>query len=249
MDNLLNGQIIDKDSAIPLYFQLYSYIRKAIDDGKIGDGEHLPTEDELVTALRISRPTIRQAYKELADKGYIKRRRSKGTIVTKPKVFDKFLSELTSFRNELEARGITQTKVLEFNIVENDDAISNVLKCDKYVHLRRVRYCDNIPIVYMDSYLPYEKYKEIYEYDMEEESMYSVMKRLGNPVVSVRRLLNAGMPKRKVAEYLQISTRTPTVVTKTIGKDADGEAVEYSIAIYNGEKATFQIDLQLKDII
>lgn len=248
MSELFTERIIDKNLAVPLYFQLYSYIEKAIDEGKLVDGDRLPTEDELVACLHISRPTVRQAYKELSTKGYVKRERSKGTVVTRPKILDKFLTELTSFRNELESRGSIQTTILEFGISENMSSISEILNCDKCVHLRRLRYCDGSPVVYVDSYLPYEQYKELLDYDMEKESLYSTMKELGKPVISVRRNISAGLPDKKVAQYLQISAKTPVVISKTIGKNAGEEPVEYSVAMYSGEKASFQIDLKLKDI-
>ena len=94
-----------------------------------------------MTALvGISRPTVRQAYKELSEKGYVKRRRSKGTIVTKPKVFNKFLSELTNFYNELTPEGIkVRTKVLKFEIVENAEEPARILDASKLIHLVRLR--------------------------------------------------------------------------------------------------------------
>ena len=100
MDDLFQSNIIDKNSAIPLYYQLYTYIEQLIKENKLVEGDRLPPEDELVKILKISRPTIRQAYKELSTKGYIQRKRSKGTVVTKPKVLSKFLSELTNYYNE-----------------------------------------------------------------------------------------------------------------------------------------------------
>ena len=52
--NLFRANIIDRSSAIPLYFQLYSYIEKLIEKDELKDGDRLPTEDELVTQLGIS---------------------------------------------------------------------------------------------------------------------------------------------------------------------------------------------------
>ena len=46
--NLFRANIIDRSSAIPLYFQLYSYIEKLIEKDELKDGDRLPTEDELV---------------------------------------------------------------------------------------------------------------------------------------------------------------------------------------------------------
>ena len=247
MNDLFQSNIIDKNSAIPLYYQLYTYIEKLIKENKLVEGDRLPPEDELVKLLKISRPTIRQAYKELSTKGYIQRKRSKGTVVTKPKVLSKFLSELTNYYNELSAEDMeVKTKVLQFEIIKDQKA-SEVLKTDKLIHLIRLRYSDNTPLVYIDTYIPYDNYKDLFAYDLEKESLYESMKKIGQPVESVRRIIKASKSSKEVATYLEIETGEPILYSQTIGKDKNGKPVEYSLARYNGAIAQFQIDLQLID--
>ena len=247
--NLFRANIIDRSSAIPLYFQLYSYIEKLIEKDELKDGDRLPTEDELVTQLGISRQTIRQAYKELSSKGFIRRERSKGTVVTKPMVYDKFLSELTSFRNELEASGaVVKTKVLEFKVEDESTKVKDCLLCDKYIHLKRVRYCDDIPVVYMDSYIPYYKYINMLDCNMERESLYDQMEKAGYPVFSVSRNISAKKAKTEEAKYLEMAKGDPILFTETIGKDKGGVPIEYSVANYNGKKTNFNIELKLSGI-
>ena len=247
MNNLFKSSIIDKNSAIPLYYQLYTYIEELIKENKLVEGDRLPPEDELVKLLKISRPTIRQAYKELSTKGYIQRKRSKGTVVTKPKVLSKFLSELTNYYNELSAEDMeVKTKVLQFEIC-NDQKAGEVLNTNKLIHLTRLRYSDNIPLVYIDTYLPYDNYKNLFSYDLEKESLYESMKKIGRPVESVRRIIKASQSSKEVAAYLEIETGEPILYSRTIGKDKNEKPVEYSIARYNGAIAQFQIDLQLND--
>lgn len=242
---LFTQNIIDKSSAIPLYYQLYSYIEGLIKDGTYEEGDKLPPEEELVSSLGISRPTIRQAYKELSSKGYVQRQRSKGTIVTKPKVFNKFLSELTTFHNELSPEGSVKTKVLKFESV-TDSEISKILQTDTLICLTRLRYSNDIPVVYLETYLPYELCKDLLQYDMEKESLYEKMEAIGHPVQSVRRHLKAAKPSKAIAQYLEMDENDPVMLSKTIGKDATGRAIEYSVASYNGAHADFQIDLQIK---
>lgn len=247
MDDLFQSNIIDKNSAIPLYYQLYTYIEKLIKENKLVEGNRLPPEDELVKILKISRPTIRQAYKELSTKGYIQRKRSKGTVVTKPKVLSKFLSELTNYYNELSAEDMeVKTKVLQFEITKDQKA-REILNANKLIHLTRLRYSDNVPLVYIDTYLPYDSYQSLFSYDLEKESLYESMKKIGRPVESVKRIIKASQCSKEVADYLEIETKEPILYSQTIGKDKNEEPVEYSIARYNGAIAQFQIELRLND--
>lgn len=247
MDDLFQSNIIDKNSAIPLYYQLYTYIEKLIKENKLVEGDRLPPEDELVKILKISRPTIRQAYKELSTKGYIQRKRSKGTVVTKPKVLSKFLSELTNYYNELGAEDMeVKTKVLQFEITKDQKA-REILNANKLIHLTRLRYSDNVPLVYIDTYLPYDSYQSLFSYDLEKESLYESMKKIGRPVESVKRIIKASQCSKEVADYLEIETKEPILYSQTIGKDKNEEPVEYSIARYNGAIAQFQIELRLND--
>ncbi|GAA1953645.1 FadR/GntR family transcriptional regulator [Microbacterium deminutum] len=54
--------------------------------GVVGPGESLPSERELATMYGVSRDTVREAIRELADTGYLVRRRGRygGTFVANP---------------------------------------------------------------------------------------------------------------------------------------------------------------------
>jgi len=62
---MLNSLNLDKHSPIPLHQQLYRFIKQAILSGMLKNGEKLPTEEEYRVAFGLSRPVIRQAYKQL----------------------------------------------------------------------------------------------------------------------------------------------------------------------------------------
>lgn len=59
------------DSRIPLYEQIYAYIKSDIQNGKIPCGEKLPSTRALSRHLEISRSTVEMAYEQLLSEGYI----------------------------------------------------------------------------------------------------------------------------------------------------------------------------------
>ncbi len=62
---------INSDSDVPLYLQLYKYIKKEIQSGKIKFNTKLPSKRKLSSYLKISQNTIQTAYDQLIEEGYI----------------------------------------------------------------------------------------------------------------------------------------------------------------------------------
>ena len=58
-------------SKIPLYMQLYSFIKQEIESGNIRYGEKLPSKRALSAHLKISIITVENAYAQLLAEGYI----------------------------------------------------------------------------------------------------------------------------------------------------------------------------------
>jgi len=73
--------IIDRNSPIPQYFQLQTWLIEQIEQGVFKVDDKIPTEEELVQITGLARATIRQAIQNLVNMGYLLRRRRLGTFV------------------------------------------------------------------------------------------------------------------------------------------------------------------------
>lgn len=62
---------IDTESAVPMYEQIYSYIKNEIKDDRLYKGSKLPSARSLAAHLSISRNTVDMAYSQLVSEGYI----------------------------------------------------------------------------------------------------------------------------------------------------------------------------------
>ncbi|WP_227656362.1 GntR family transcriptional regulator [Enterococcus avium] len=80
-------EAIDKNSPLPLYFQVKEDIEKKIKEEVYIEGEALPSEIALIDQYNVSRTTIRQAVEQLVNDGLLERRRGKGTFVKKERYF------------------------------------------------------------------------------------------------------------------------------------------------------------------
>ena len=67
---------------IPLYEQIYEYIRNEIRKGRIKSGERLPSTRALCQHLEVSRSTVELAYEQLMAEGYIEAQPCRGYFVS-----------------------------------------------------------------------------------------------------------------------------------------------------------------------
>lgn len=72
---------LDRIGPVPLYYQIAVRLEHAIRSGEVPAGARLMNEVEIGRRLHLSRGTVRQAVRLLADKGLLVRRRGSGTHV------------------------------------------------------------------------------------------------------------------------------------------------------------------------
>lgn len=73
--------VLSNQSGVPIYDQIKGQIRSQILDGKLKEGEMLPSLRGLARELRISVLTTTRAYNELEQEGYIYSQPGKGFFV------------------------------------------------------------------------------------------------------------------------------------------------------------------------
>lgn len=84
----LDEQASDK----PLYVTLKDYVRSRVETGEWSIGQRVPSENELVELLGVSRMTANRALRELADEGFVVRVQGKGSFVASKKRTSQFQS-------------------------------------------------------------------------------------------------------------------------------------------------------------
>lgn len=73
--------IISNNSEIPIYEQIKKEMKRVINSNELKSSEALPSVRNLAKDLRISVLTVKKAYDELEDEGYIKTVQGKGSFV------------------------------------------------------------------------------------------------------------------------------------------------------------------------
>jgi GntR family transcriptional regulator len=240
--------VIDRSSPLPLYWQLKDQIRTRIESGELTEGALLPSEAELRRALGISRPTIRQALSELAIEGVISKEQGRGSFVAKRKIEGRFLSKLQTFGEEMLQQGLApSTRVLELAKVAAIPRVNDRLGLPlsaPLVALARLRSADAVPVVYVETYLPFDQFGGLLNADLERASLYQTLEGdYGARVSRVTRQIEAVAARKSEADLLQVALGSPICLSRTVAYTDSPGPVEYSIARYRGDMTRFSIEL------
>lgn len=96
--------IISNNSETPIYEQIKLKMKDAINYGELKETESLPSVRNLARDLRISVLTVKKAYDELENEGYIKTVQGKGSYVihrNKELVREEQIKVIENYINEI----------------------------------------------------------------------------------------------------------------------------------------------------
>ena len=169
---------LDKNSGTPLYEQLIIALQEDIQRKVYKYGEQIPTEPELEEIYGVSRIVVRKSITILEEKGYVVKRRGKGTFVSYPKVVESFNAN-GSFTKSCNLLGIEPKTIIvnkkELSKNEIPDYISNELKSDRILLIERLRLADNQEVIFELDYLRHS-YQFIMDYDLENIPIMNIIR-------------------------------------------------------------------------
>lgn len=240
---------IDKTVPIPLYFQLKKLILSEIKEGNYKSGELIPTEKEISDAFQISRTTVRQAITELVQEGWLYRIKSKGTFVAQPKIPQEFIRKIESFNNQIYRLGmIPSTEVLELKTMKGTEVKEDVLEAleltpsDEIIFLYRKRMADGEPIVTTKTYLPFIECGFLTKRNLQRETLYSILsEREETKIFKIERTVEAIEAKAEDVKLLDMKRGKPIQYFTSIGYNAFGKPIEYTLSRYRGDRNKFQV--------
>lgn len=230
-------------SRAPAYLRLRRAIRRSVERGAVEPGHALPSERELARQLALSRVTVRKAIAGLVEDGLLTQRHGAGTFVAERIV--KPLSKLTSFTEDLRARGLNPRSVFierDIGEVTPEEAMAlNLSPGALVVRLHRLRYASDEPLAVERSAIPHAVLKDPASV---VDSLYAVLEGLGcRPVRALQRLraVNFGIEQ---ARQLKVPTGSAGLAIERRSFLADGRLVEFTCSWYRGDAYDFVAELQ-----
>jgi len=238
-----------KDSAIPLNFQLKTWILSQIEQGSFKPGDKIPSEQELVDSFRVSRGTVRQALRELIDSGHLYLVRGRGTFIAQPAQPKWSVDTLVSVTEALKQQGLAlRTQILELSHKNADAWVATRLKLEPnepILILKRLRFVAGKPTLIATSWLSYELTKRLYEVDLASQSLYTALEEVcGIRISRVTRRISARLSDEAEAALLELPIPSAVLLLEGIAYDTAGNSVECSQTVFRCDQNWFELQSQ-----
>ncbi len=227
----------------PKYYRIYEELLKQIQDGEFEDNDRFPSDTELVEEFNVSRGTVREAVKMLLMQGYLVRKQGKGTFVTYKKI-EQDSDKLIGFSELMKRHNIKPTaKVITKEITAPPAEIKRLMQLqdsDKVVHIIRVRYGDDLPLIIERSYFNYKLFEPIYSMDLENNSIFGLLyKYTDTKLGEATQRIEAISSGKEEKNMLNISLNTPLLLLKRLIQTKSGKFFQYSEDVYRSDRISF----------
>ena len=212
---------------IPLYIQLKEMLQEDIKKN-YEPGDIIPAEPKLEEIYNVSRITIRKAIEELERENIVKKKQGKGTFVQEQKIlYD--ASSIGSLTQRLSKQNQSlETKSIEFEIIEGEHFVKELLKSEKILAIKRIRTLNKKPLALMVNYLDFEKVPNL-EKRFNIESLYTFLKEeYGINFYNAQETVEAKAPSNEEKKDLNIIDDTPLLSLNRLSFDRDNNPLEFS---------------------
>ncbi|HEL9643879.1 TPA: GntR family transcriptional regulator [Streptococcus suis] len=226
------------------YISIHDQIKEQIDNGIWKIGQRLPSERDLADEYGVSRMTLRQGITLLVEEGVLQRKVGSGTYVASTRVQEK-MRGTTSFTELMQLQGkVPTSKLLSYNKTkptEKEVELLGLARGEHIIRMERVRYADNVPVVYEIASIPERLIKNVPKEDVTNHFFKTLVEN-GYRIGTSKQTIFARLADEKVAQYLQISRNQAILALKQVSYLEDGQAFEYVNSQYVGERFEFYLE-------
>jgi DNA-binding GntR family transcriptional regulator len=235
---------VDRNSPVPLYFQVATRLQQQIESGEIPVGSRLENEVELAERLGVSRPTMRSAISYLVERGLLIRKRGVGTMIVHPKV--RRPVELSSLYDDLVKGGREpRTEVRVMEIRPAPDAIAEALGIPfgtEITWFERLRFEADEPLAIMHNAVPLDVLP-LRRADLEQKGLYELLRAAGHAPRMANQTVGARAATAAEAKVLGETRGAPLLTMTRNAWDAAGRPVEYGSHVYRASMYSFELNL------
>lgn len=240
--------MLNKQSPIPLYYQLAEQVKEQIHTGDLAVGDQLPPERELAQQVGVSRMTARQAVAYLVNEGLIEVKPGVGTFVAQPKLAYNAL-HLSGFSEEMARLGSTVVStVLEQRLITPRRRIAEQLQMapqEQVVCVVRLRQVEQTPLLLETSYLPARLCPGLERANLAECSLYTLLESQYHLVVQrATQTLEATTINEYEQQLFQLTPGTAMLLLEGVTYNQNDQPFEYFKAIYRGDRFKFVLKSQ-----
>jgi GntR family transcriptional regulator len=243
------GEPLDRKSPVPIFAQIRARLEGAIASGTLAVHQRIPSERQLSEQFGVSRMTVRQALDAMTHDGLLYSRAGRGTFVSDRKIIEQPLQHLTSFTQDMLARGMRpSSRVLDERTVHASFEMARLFGLAptvEIVRLTRLRLADDEPLAIETVHIPAPYVPGLLDRDLGAESLYTVLKReFGLNLVGARQTIEAAAPSPEEMGILAMDAPLPVLKISRLTFDANDRVVEYVRSVYRGDRYHLTVELR-----
>lgn len=201
-------------AAKPRYQQVKDLIIGRISRGELRPSDRVPSENELVESMNVSRMTANRALRELTDEGYVNRVAGRGTFVADFRAGSHVL-EVQNIADEISQRGHAHAaKVLRQSRQRARGEIARALHIEQgtdVFHLLLVHLENGTPIQLEDRHVVADFAPDCLAQDFTRETPSAYLTAI-SPLQEAEQVVRAVRPNAAVRQHLQMSAEEPSLV-------------------------------------
>ena len=239
-------ELLDRASGTPLWVQLRTQLRAAIDRGEYGPDAQLPSESEFQERFGVSRAVVGAGGAPPAPPRLVYKIKGKGAFVAPRKVDEDFVGSVMSFSGEMSQRGRTvATQVLSVAVESPSPRIRTSLRLgpeETVVRLRRLRAVDGRQRLLVTSTLPSRLVPGLERINLENASLYdTIRRRYGLDIARAERWIEPVLPTHEEAALMEIPGLTPLLRIESVSWTATGSPIEHYDGLYLTEGSRLHV--------
>ncbi len=238
---------LDKNSLIPLHQQLANEIKMAIRSNQYPPGHKLPTEEELCLHFNISRPVVRQAYKQLIEEELIYRHKGKGSFVLKSNIRYTILDSIASLNHQIDINNMKPS--IQHISIERIDCTPELrnqfelLETSPILRIKRIYFGDSMPLFYIELYLPEIVYPNMLENLAPNQALSDyVKKNFDFRTIQSKRHVKAILIEDSICTHLNLPLGSAGFRIETFSYDQYGRVIEISHTYVKGIGTSMQLN-------
>jgi GntR family transcriptional regulator len=210
--------LLATESSIPLYYQLYRFLKGFIEQGPLRHGERFPSEDAIAATFGVSRPTANRAVQELVERGWLARERGRGTFVQDQQLGSlSLLSGNLSLTEQFPPATVLQTTLVKREVLADDVATCELLGVPDgtpILKLRRLRAVNQQPVMVCDSFMEATRFRDLSEKTFVRGSLYATFEEKYGFTIerSERKLTAQELVDQDIALLLDVPLFSPVLL-------------------------------------
>lgn len=240
---------VERNTAIPLYIQIAEDIKSKIKKEELKANSRIPTELELSEIYQVSRITIRKALELLVDEEILIRKQKIGTFVSNKKM-SRTVNSFMGFTQSCKVNGDkASSEFLSAELVKARPSDIRNLKLeedDKIIRIRRVRLCNDAPVIMEETHYP-KKFAYLLAEDL-TGSLHEILNAHGVIPHHGQKIISVCYATQEEAKHLGVSENDAMILSKDLAYDVDGNPIYYSKEIINADRFELKIMTSVGEI-